>query len=657
MKNKYIKILLIILIFVIVFSGKEFLTKDNNDINLEDDFYNYINKDLLAKNEIKENEIGWSTFTIAQEEVNEDVSLIIEDIINNKENPNLNNLYNNFINTDFRNKVGINPLKKYINMIDNSNNINVLVNNAIKIENELGLSIFTTMSVNSNMKNTSENIVYLYPVSFDFGSSCEYYSNEDYSYYEALIKQYGIKILKLYGYDTKKAREVSNKLNEFYNNVCSNSKTNIELSDYSNLHNIITKEELKEIYSNVDIDYYLKINGIDNQEYFNIVDKNNYESINLYLTNDNLDLLKEHIKLQILETYSSYLSFDYMNLSVELSNKLSGIEESDETINNYAEEVVKTYFSSKIDKKYVNKYFSNDKKIYIENMVNDILSYYKENLRSIDWLSSDTKDNAIKKLDNIKINVGYPEEYSSYSNLYNIKTYEENSNLVENIISVNKTISNYEIERLNNNKKEWQIPLTEVNAFYNPLDNSINFPASLGRLVDENASYYKNLGSIGMIIAHEITHAFDNNGALFDENGNYSNWWNEKDYDNFELKQQEVIDYYSKYEIMDGLYVNGELTVSENIADLGAVNCIVEIAKNKNASEEEYKELFESYANLWISEYTDNIKKILLLVDTHSPDKIRVNGVLSSIDKFYEIYDINKKDKMYIEKEQRVKVW
>ena len=656
MKNKYKKILLLVLIIVIIFSGKEILTKDNNNINLKDDFYNYINKDILEKNEIKENEIGWSVFTLAQQEVNNDVGLIIEDMINTKENNNINNLYNNFINIDYRNKIGINPLKQYINIIDNSNNINSLIYNAIRIENELGLSIFTIMSVNSNMKNTSENIVYLYPVSFDFGSSCEYYSNEDYSCYEALIKQYGIKILKLYGYDTKKAREVSNKLNEFYNNICSNSKTSIELSNYSGLYNIITKEELKQIYSNIDIDYYLKTNGIDNQEYFNIVDKNNYESINSYLINDNLDLLKEHIKLQILETYSKYLSTDYMNLNVELSNKLAGIE-NDKTINNQAEEVIKTYFSSNIDKEYVDKHFSNDKKLYIENMINDILSYYKENLKDIDWLSDETKDNAIKKLNNIKINVGYPEEYSSYSKLYNIKTCEENSNLVENIISINKTISNYEIERLNNNKKEWQIPLTEVNAFYNPLDNSIKFHASLGRLVNENASYYKNLGSIGMIIAHEITHAFDNNGALFDENGNYNNWWNEKDYENFELKQQEVIDYYSKYEIMDGLYVNGELTVSENIADLGAVNCIVEIAKKKKAIEEEYKEMFESYANLWASEYADSIKKMLMLVDTHSPDKIRVNGVLSSTDKFYEIYDINKKDKMYIEKEQRVKVW
>ena len=656
MKDKYKKILLIVIVFII-FLILIYLKNNNRNSDLKEDFYSYINKEILENNEILENEIGWSTFTLAQESVDEDVSEIINELITSKENINLNNLYNNFLNTEERNKLGIDPLKKYINLIDTSSNINTLIENTIKIENELGLSIFTTMMVEADMKDTSKNIIYLYPVGFDFGASCEYYSNEDYSYYEALLKQYGIKIMKLYGYDTKKAREISNNLNEFYNYVCSNSKTTKELTDYSNLYNKITKDELKKIYSNIDIEYYLKINKIENQEYFNIIDKDNYESINSYLTNDNLDLLKEHIKLQILETYSDYISLDYLNLVIELSNKLSGISKSNETINDYAENLISSYYSNDIDKIYAEKYFSNTKKEYIENMVNDILNFYKNDLKNNDWLSNDTKEKAINKLTNMKINVGYSDSYPSYSNIYLVETYEEGSNLVENIININKVVSDYEISRLSTEEDYFKISLTTVNAYYDPLDNSINFPAAVGTLFDENNSYYENLGSIGMIIAHEITHAFDNNGALFDEYGNLSNWWTKEDYNNFKEKQKEVIDYYSKYEVINGIYVNGEITFSENIADLGAMNCLVSIAENKKATKEDYKTLFESYANLWSSEYIDAYTKMLVLNDTHSPDKIRVNAVLSSTDKFYEIYNISRNNNMFVSKNNRVKVW
>ena len=198
-------------------------------------------------------------------------------------------------------------------------------------------------------------------------------------------------------------------------------------------------------------------------------------------------------------------------------------------------------------------------------------------------------------------------------------------------------------------------PLT-VNAYYNPQENSINFPIALldYKYYNENNSYYQNLGSFGSIIAHEITHAFDNNGALFDEKGNMNNWWQEEDFKNFEKLQEEVINYYNEYKV-NNKAVNGKQTVSENIADLGGVSCIVSIAKNKGASDEEYKELFESYAKIWASKSTEEYTKLLLIMDTHSPDKIRVNAVLSSTDEFYSIFNIHKSDEMY--KEKKVKVW
>ena len=512
-------------------------------------------------------------------------------------------------------------------------------------------------NIGNDFKDTSKKIVYFYPISFDFGVNADYYINEDYSRYLALIKQYRIKLLKLYGYDKNEAKEISNRINDLFTDIASNSKTSEELSNVDNLYNKINKDELQKIYTNLDINKYLKSLKIDNQEYYSIVDKGNYETLNKYLTNENLDLLKDYVKVKLLENLSQFTSIEYSKLISDFQNKIMGIEDEYD-VEDDAVTYVSNYFGKDIDKIYANKYFTKENKEFIENMINDILSYYEDNFNNIDWLSKETKEKAILKLKNMKVNVGYPEEFDNYSSLYNLKTYEDGSNLIENIININSVLNNYYLNRLkNDNNNSWDFSLTTVNAYYNPQDNSINFPAALVEMYDLKNSYYENLGSIGFIIAHEITHAFDNNGSLFDENGNRADWWTKEENEKFKNVQNEVIEYYNNFEVLNGIYVNGKKTVGENIADLGAINCIVNISKKKGASNEDYEKLFSSYAKFWASEYLDSYTKILILEDTHSPDKIRVNAVLSSNDKFYEIYNIKKSDDMFINKEDRVKVW
>ena len=259
-------------------------------------------------------------------------------------------------------------------------------------------------------------------------------------------------------------------------------------------------------------------------------------------------------------------------------------------------------------------------------------------------------EKAILKLDNIKINIG--------GNYEDITTYNfnRNSSLLDNILLVNKVESNKLLVKLHNNDVISVISPTLVNAYYNPLDNSINFPASLKELYKDSDNYYELLGSMGFIIAHEITHAFDNNGSKFDEVGNRVDWWSSNDYSKFLELQDDIINHYSNYEVL-GISLDGKKTVGENIADLGAMNAIVSVGKSKGATNEELKTLFSSYASLWASEYIESYEKLLLLSDTHSPNKIRVNAVLSNCDTFYEVYKLNDKDLMYIATDNRVGIW
>ena len=644
MNKKYIIILLLI---IIILSSKSL---SNNE--LKDDYYNYINKDILTKHKLKDNEYTWSIFSSMQEKVDKRRDTIINNLISNKTNSNLNILYSSIMNTGIRDKEGITPLKKYINKIDNSTNIEEYINNAIEIENTLNIDIFTNIHIDNDYKDTSKNIIYLYPITMDFGANADYYINPDYMSYKALIKQYGIKLLKEYGYDKKKSREISNNITNMYIDISNNSKLSKDLEDISSYYNIITKEELQNIYTNLNINNYLNSKNIKETK-FSIIDINNYKTINKYLTNNNLSLLKEYTKLKILETYSPYLSENYSNIIYELNNKLSGINKSKDTKEDIANRIIYNYFTNDIDKQYKDKYLTKEEYKYIENMIKEIIDYYYNDIDNLDWLSNKTKEKAKTKLKNIKINIGM-QDNNNYSKYYNLK---ENNSLIENIISIGNTINNYEISKLNSNKIEVEIPETTVNAYYNPKDNSINFPTASLTLFDINNNYYENLGTIGMIIAHEITHAFDSNGSKFDEKGNISNWWTNKDLNNYKKLQKKVINYYNKYEVINGIHINGRKTVNENIADLGAISCISNIASSKHATNNELKKMYTSLAKMWATISTPEYESMLLLQDTHSPNKYRVNAPLSSTELFYKTYNINILNKMYIPKKDRVKVW
>ncbi len=633
------------------------LTTSCTTNELKDDYYSYINKDIIEENEIEENEVGWSIFTISQDKVDNEVTNIISSITSNPSNEkelNISRFYTLITNTNSRNNTGIIPLEPYLEAINSVTNIDEFIELSTKIENELSIDIFTKVTVAKDFKNSDQLIAYLYPISFDYGLTSDYYTNSDYLYYHALLKQYNIKLLKQYGYTKEEARNSATLVDNFYKDIATNSKNSKDLNNIEEYYNIITKEELQNIYTTIDINSYLKNINLENINSFSIVDINNYKTINSYLTNDNLTTLKEYVKLKILQNYAIYASDDYANLIYELNSKLQGLDINNLTKEEKSINIINTYFNYDIDKIYTEKKFKEEEKDYINKMIKDILNYYKKELNNNTWLSQTTKEKAKIKLDNITINIGIQDNYPTYSDNYKIDT---NTSLIENIIKMKKTISDYTLSKLNSTENISTIPQTTVNAYYNPQDNSINFPSASALLFDLDNSYYQNLGTIGMVIAHEITHAFDSNGAKFDENGNLSNWWTEEDYQEFNNLKEDVVEYYNKYEVLDGLYINGELTVDENIADLGSLSCISSLAISKGATKEELQEMYTSFANMWASLYTEDYQEILLLQDNHSPNKYRVNATLSSTEAFYEAYDLNIFDKMYIPKDNRVKVW
>lgn len=645
--------LILIILFTFVYDNS---TSNDIKTGINNDFYTSINENIINNNELESDEEYWSLmFTKTQDTIDNKVDGIIKEIISKKDTYEINSteykickLYESVINQEN----DLSRLDTYIKNIDNSNNVNELMNNIAKMNNELSVGIFINPALQDDYKDNTKTIINIAPFKFDYGNIySDYYTNPLYSSYIALYIEYDREIFELYGYSEEEAKESVRKISRFYTEIANNSKSMEDLTEVQNYYNIVEDKELKEIFNNININVFL--NRYANNYEISIVDKEQAKALNNLLVESNLDTLKECAKLQLLQTYAPYADIKYYNLMNELNAKLTGTEITKDTIEDYAVDVVKTYFDSEITQIYVSKYADEESIKLFESMIEDIIKQYKIKIQNNTWLSSTTKQKALLKLENMKVNLGYPKTWEDYS-----KNYKPTNNLLDNVINMNKVMLDYSNNAIKNKEDYWLMSALTVNAYYNPQDNSINFPIALleYELYNKENSYYKNLGSLGTIIAHEITHAFDNNGALFDEKGNLNNWWSEQDYKEFEKLQEQVINYYNQYKI-NGKAVNGKKTVSENIADLGAVSCIVDIAKSKGATDEELKEVFEAYANIWASKSTEEYTKLLLIMDTHSPDKVRVNAVLSSIEEFYKVYDITENDEMYKTKETRVNVW
>lgn len=641
-KNKTKKYILYAIIFVVaIIAAFIYLNK-----NYIDNYYEYINKET-----IKDKEDGWSYIDDINKEISNDANNIVKEIINNpttSEEKNIKEFYNEYLNIEFRNKNGLKDLELYIDKINKTTNINDFITEAIKLEKELSIELLMSKSIMKDFK-TGKNILYITPIPMDYGYSSDYYSNETLTTVKNNFKLYNNKLLREYGYTAGEALDITNQIDDFYTNLANNSLKQDDLLNTEKYYNIIDKSALSKIYTNLDINKYFNELGLSKIDKLSLVDEKSYQELNKYLTNNNLSLWKNIATIKILQTYAEYTTENYETIFTKLNKNLLGKEYTREET---AYDLIKQIYPNEISKNYNNKYLSDDTKNYISNLTNEIIKEY-EDMINTSWMDNETKSKAVTKLNNIKINIGtsYIKDLSSY--------YDFNSNisLVKNIINLNKVVRAASYEMLDTITTTNALPDYTFNAYYDVTSNSINILTGSTKVIKDINNKYENLGSIGFIIAHEISHAFDNNGSKFDENGFLSNWYTTSSQEKYQEIQNKVIDYYNNYEIIHNVSNNGTRTIGENIADLGAMECITNILIKNNANKKDYQTTYESFAKVWANNYSKSTKVLQSLIDTHSPNEIRVNGVLSSTKKFYETYKIDSKDLMYIEPEKRVNIW
>ena len=631
---------------------------------LEDDFYEYINYDYLSTDKLGEEEI--QHFAIDQtEKIEEEKEIIIDELLTSKSDigKKIKNFYNSY-NENTEEKA-IRELNKYIEKMNNSQNIEEFVKNAIDVNCELSTDILISPNILYNQMGKSEKYFGLDLITYDWDNKDGYYySVEGNETQVRMYKKYNVQILKEYGYSSKEAIEIAEKVESMYKEISRFSETSqYSMNLFENGYKTYKISELQSIVNNIPLNFLIGYYSefCDKNDEIMVTDINQLKMVDSYLKEENLETLKNYATLKILTTYSKCISQDYYNIYEDYICEANNyIDDEEYTTEEIAYAQIYTFFKDTITEKFAEKNFTSKQKEFYTNLVKEEIDAFKIRIQNEDWLSEQTKQKAISKMENMTYTVGIPGEFVKVENRYEI---DSSNSYISNIINMKRNVKNEEMRQYMKDNIFYNIAEADqltVNAFYMPNNNSINlllgYIYSLTESLDLgqdnlDASYYKILGSVGSTIGHELSHALDTMGSNYDENGNYINWWTEEDEYNFNTLTSKVVKHFEKYEQY------GDTTIGENIADLGGVALILQIAESKGATVQDYKDLFEAYAMDYASQFTSIFKEYQLKEDTHSPEKNRVNAVLSTFDKFYEVFNIKDTDNMYVRHEDRVAVW
>ncbi|MDO5518186.1 MAG: M13 family metallopeptidase [Clostridium sp.] len=640
-------------------------TTQITDTRKQDDFYNAVNKDWLNNAVIEQGKVSDSAFDEISSRLTEQKKSLINELIANKSNYSTDsdekkiiNLYENYMNTEARNNenlIGVNFIFQYLRNVRDVNQLKDL-----EMHNVSNPMIKFSCSV--DLKDATKHALYISPTALTLGDSGEYTKpSADTEHRKDVLTRYCTKILTLSGYSDDEAKSKVDNLFKFEGMIApyiiSKEQASKDETAIDKEYNVVTVDELDEMAPNLNIKDQMKNLNIDNANKIILEQPKWIQGLNDMYTNENLELFKDYIEINNLVSVSAYLGENFTNTQAEFSNELLG-SNGDIPLEEKAIATVNSLLDMPFGKAYVNKYFDSQIKTNVEDMIKNIVNNYKSRIDKLDWMSDTTKANAINKLDKLRIKVAYPDKWDDYSSL-DIKSYDEGGSLIENVLNIKKFNAEKAFKKLNEDvdKDEFACSPQTVNAFYDPNSNSITIPAGILQkpMYDLNASKEINYGAIGAVIGHEISHAFDTTGAKFDCDGNLSNWWTEEDYNKFKEKTQKVRDYYNTVKTDDGKSVNGDITVGENIADISGVACSLDIIKQMDNPN--YKDFFESYANIWRMIATPEYADYCLSFDVHSPNKVRTNVVVGQFEEFYKTYGITENDKMYIKPEDRLQIW
>ena len=555
---------------------------------------------------------------------------------------------------DWRKKVGPQPLKRMLASVEN---LNSYEDYQSQWKNWIlaGMPSPISFDIDADMKNATVYALFASSPSLIL---------PDKSYYEAEKKAQHDQLLQLWssmvgalmdklGYSKEEAKKIIDDAIKFDALLAPNVKSAEEAADYSKMYNPQTVAELAGATDQLDIAAIIKQLVGEEPEKVIVTEPEYFKALNKILQ-DNFELFKNWALIRVIRENASYLDDEMREINGRYGRALSGSKKP-VSQRKFAFYLARDMFSQVAGDYYGKKYFGPQAKADVHHMVEQMIKVYKGRLTNNQWLSKDTRDKAILKLDKLGIQVGYPDKIPA---LYDQFKVDEEESLIANLNQLIVTANKELFSRWNTpvDRMRWEMSAATVNAYYHPFKNIIVFPAAIlqAPFYSLKQSSSQNYGGIGAVIAHEISHAFDNNGSLFDEFGNLNNWWTDEDSAHFKQLAQKMIDEFDGIPFA-GQKVNGKLTVSENIADAGGLSCALEAAKTE--ADFNAQEFFINWATIWRMKATEQYMQLLLSIDVHAPQKLRANIQAENLDDFYTAFDIKPGDEMYRAPEDRVHIW
>ena len=650
--------------------GVPAIDKTNFDESIvrNDDFYQWATGGWQEKNPLKPEYSRYGSFDVLRE--NNEIR--INDLFNEMTKTEaefgsveqkISDLYKMGLDEERLNAEGAEPIRKALDYILSINSREELISKIANLHID-GIGAFFYSYPAADLEDSNMTILYMEQGGLGMGNR-DYYTEAENAQLKAGYRTYLSKIFTLAGVEGDIEKMVDNVM-AVEDRLAAKHWTNVECRDIVKGYNPYTFEAFKAQYKGVDWDAYFRAMGVRKIEKIVVSQPSSFANTLATLKSASLDELRAYVAAHYISSAASYLSEDFAVASFEFFGKeMSGTEEIRPRWKR-AMSVPNSILSEAVGQMYVAKYFPESEKARVEEMVANIQKAFSKHIEALDWMGQDTKAKAQEKLAAFTVKIGYPNKWKDYSTL----TIDPAKSYWANVVEANRWYTADEMSQVGKpvDREKWLMSPQTVNAYYMPTTNEICFPAAILQppFYNPNADDAVNYGAIGVVIAHEMTHGFDDQGSQFDKDGNMKDWWTAEDRAAFEKKTQVLVDQFNAIEILPGLYADGKFSLGENIADQGGLRLAFTgltdyaWAEGRPADIDGFtgeQRFYIGYATLWAQNITDKEKENLTKNDVHSLGRNRVNATLRNIQSWYDAFDIKEGDAMFMPVEERVIIW
>ena len=664
---------------------------ENMDTSVKptDDFFRHVNGTWLDKTEIPDDQTSWGGFNQLRKKTNEDVLTILNKAIDERDFPKVKdasgneidsdqekavNYYESIMDTVTRNKQGIDPIKPYLAKVDEIKSKKDVENYITKMA-PYGGGGFYGFGVFNDLKNSSVNAGYVFGGGLSL--SRDYYVDEKVKDKLAKYQEFVAKMLMKFGDDEATAKKNAATIVAFETSLAKPMRTKEESRDTRKMYNPMTVAELQKLAPAIDWAAHfkgigVKVKGLDGD--------NGIEKV-IVTDPGYMKAMSDIFKTRSVADIKTLLRWNTINgslglLTTELekekwafySKEMRGAKKQkprdERALGNLNGAV-----GEALGKLYVDAMFPPEAKKKAKEMIDNVMLGFEARIAQLPWMSAETKKKALDKLHKLTVKIAYPDVWKDYSKLQ-VKGLKNGGTYFENAINVTKWNYDKNMAKLGKevDRTEWGMSPQTVNAYFNPVNNEIVFPAAILQppFYNYKADEAVNYGGIGAVIGHEISHSFDDSGARFDGDGNLKNWWTDEDSEKFKVVGAKLVKQFSDIVAIDSMHLNGEYTLGENIGDLGGVQAAYEglqifLKKNgRPADVDGYtpeQRFFLSWGTIWRTKMRDEALKNIIMTDTHAPGMYRAYMPLKNVDAFYKAFDVKEGDKMYLKPEDRVRIW